>query len=73
MREELSSSDPSPWGECTKDLLLNIRKDEGQEEVLEEKMKKRKVKLMKRSRKSERTLTSCMKAIGWNEAHTQTS
>ena len=43
-------------------LLLNLREDEGQEEVLEDKMKKRrKVKLMKRSRKSERTLNSCMR------------
>ena len=43
-------------------LQLNLREDEGQEEVLELKMKKRrKVKLMKRSRKSERTPNSCMR------------
>ena len=43
-------------------LLLNLKEDEGQEEMLEDKdEERRKVKLMKRSRKSERTLNSCMR------------
>ena len=43
-------------------LLLNLWEDEGQEEVPEDKdEEERKVKLMKRSRKSERTLNSCMR------------
>ena len=28
---------PSPWQECAGDLLLDLREDEGQEEVLEDK------------------------------------
>ena len=59
----------SPWREFTGDLL-NLREDERQEEVREDKMKKeRKVKLIIRSRKSERTLNSCM-TMGWNETQT---
>ena len=43
-------------------LLLNLREDEGQEEVLEDKdEERRKVMWMKRSRKSERTPNSCMR------------
>ena len=35
---------------------------------------RRKVKMMEKSRKSERTLNSCMAmTMGWNEAHKQTS
>ena len=37
VREKLSSLDPSPWRECRGDLLLNLKEDEGQEEVLEDK------------------------------------
>ena len=43
-------------------LLLNLREDEGQEEVLEDKdEEEEESEVEKRSRKSERTLNSCMR------------
>ena len=48
--EKDSSVDPISLAKCTGDLLLNLGDVEGWKELFED----------KRSRKSERTLTSCM-------------
>ena len=70
---------PHLLGESAQEYsLLNLREDEGQEEVLEIKMKKRRsVKLMKKGQGSqrERSTHACdmVMTMGWNETQTQTS